>query len=69
MGLRLREALSLTASDIDSQRMCLNVRNAKGNRDRFVVMTTGYVTDAPSLPLRPSQRLQSEEARLQPRTK
>ena len=38
MGLRLREALSLTVSDIDSQRMCLHVRNAKGNRDRFVVM-------------------------------
>lgn len=38
MGLRLREALSLTVADIDSQRMFLHVRNAKGNRDRFVVM-------------------------------
>ena len=38
MGLRLREALSLTVSDIDSARMLLHVRHAKGNRDRFVVM-------------------------------
>ena len=38
MGLRLREALSLTVADIDSERMFLHVRNAKGQRDRFVVM-------------------------------
>ena len=38
MGLRLREALSLTYAAIDTPRMLLHVRNAKGNRDRFVVM-------------------------------
>ncbi len=36
MGLRLGEGLALQPGDIDAQRMRVHVRNAKGNRDRFV---------------------------------
>ena len=38
MGLRLRETLRLTVADIDSARMLLHVRNAEGQRDRFVIL-------------------------------
>lgn len=36
LGLRLGEGLHLRIGDIDSDRMRVQVRNAKGNRDRFV---------------------------------
>ena len=36
LGLRLGEGLRLQAGDIDADRMRVQVRNAKGNRDRFV---------------------------------
>jgi site-specific recombinase XerD len=36
MGLRLSECLRLQVGDIDSDRMRVHVRNAKGNRDRLV---------------------------------
>jgi integrase/recombinase XerD len=36
MGLRLGEGLNLKVSDIDSKRMLVHIRNAKGARDRFV---------------------------------
>lgn len=36
LGLRLGEGLALTVADIDAQRMRVQVRNAKGNRDRLV---------------------------------
>jgi integrase/recombinase XerD len=36
LGLRLGEGLALTVADIDAERMRVQVRNAKGNRDRFV---------------------------------
>lgn len=36
LGLRLGEGLALTVADVDADRMRVQVRNAKGNRDRFV---------------------------------
>jgi integrase len=36
MGLRLGEGLRLKIGDIDSDRMRVHIRNAKGNKDRFV---------------------------------
>lgn len=36
MGLRLGEALSLTIGDIDSERMKVHIRQAKGKKDRYV---------------------------------
>jgi len=37
-GLRLAEALSLTFSDVDLDKGILYIRNAKGNKDRYVPM-------------------------------
>jgi integrase/recombinase XerD len=36
MGLRLSEGLALKVSDIDATRRRVQIRNSKGNRDRFV---------------------------------
>ena len=36
MGLRLSEGLALKVSDIDAARRRVQIRNSKGNRDRFV---------------------------------
>ncbi len=36
LGLRLGEGLALTVGDIDAQRHRVHVRDAKGNKDRFV---------------------------------
>jgi integrase len=38
MGLRLGEALNIKVGDIDSERMLLHIRQAKGNKDRFVIL-------------------------------
>lgn len=38
MGLRLGEALSLTVADIDSERMKIHIRQAKGKKDRYVTL-------------------------------
>lgn len=40
MGLRLGETMKLEIADIDSVRMHIHVRLAKGNKDRFVVLPT-----------------------------
>lgn len=38
MGLRLGEALNLKVGDIDSERMKVHIRNAKGKKDRYVTL-------------------------------
>jgi site-specific recombinase XerD len=38
-GLRLSEGIGLEVSDIDSKRMVLRVRQAKGHKDRFVPLS------------------------------
>lgn len=38
-GLRITEACRLRIEDIDSKRMVIHVRYAKGNRDRFTVLS------------------------------
>ncbi len=35
-GLRLLEGIQLQVQDIDSSRMCLHIRQGKGNKDRYV---------------------------------
>ena len=40
LGLRLGEGLRLTVGDIDAVRQRVHVRDAKGNRDRFVPLPT-----------------------------
>ena len=38
-GLRVSEAVKLTASDIDSARMVIAIRQAKGRKDRYVMLS------------------------------
>jgi site-specific recombinase XerD len=38
-GLRVSEAVKLTARDIDSARMVLSIRQAKGRKDRYVMLS------------------------------
>lgn len=38
MGLRLGEALNLRVGDIDSERMKIHIRQAKGRKDRYVTL-------------------------------
>jgi integrase/recombinase XerD len=40
-GLRRSEAIHLRISDIDSKRMLIKIRGAKGNRDRYVQLAKG----------------------------
>jgi site-specific recombinase XerD len=44
MGLRLGEALELRVGDIDAARMRVHIRDAKGNRDRFVTLPQASLT-------------------------
>ena len=38
-GLRISEVVALRVEDIDSQRMVLRIRQAKGRRDRYVMLS------------------------------
>lgn len=38
-GLRVSEVVNLKIEDIDSKRMVINVRNAKGRKDRIVILS------------------------------
>ena len=38
-GLRVSEVVSIKTYNIDSKRMCINIENAKGKKDRFVALS------------------------------
>lgn len=44
-GLRRQELLNLKISDIDSQRMVIHVRQAKGKKDRYTVLSKKALSD------------------------
>src|SRR4051794_1786364 len=43
-GLRISEVLALRVDDIDSQRMVLRIRQAKGSKDRYVMLSPRLLT-------------------------
>ena len=44
-GLRRNELLNLKVTDIDSKRMMVGIRQAKGNKDRYTVLSNGLLED------------------------
>ena len=44
-GLRVGELLTLKVSDIDKDRMLIKVRQAKGNKDRFTILSETMLHD------------------------
>jgi len=44
-GLRRSELLELSTTDIDSERMIINIRGAKGNKDRITVLSPSILSD------------------------
>lgn len=44
-GLRVSEVLALTLKDVDSSNMLLHIRDAKGRKDRTVMLSTSLLTD------------------------
>ena len=47
-GLRRNELLSLKIEDIDSKRMLVRVKQAKGNKDRITLLSQNALQDLPS---------------------
>lgn len=45
LGLRVSEIVKLKVSDIDSDRMMVHIRCAKGKKDRYVPLTTSILTE------------------------
>jgi len=45
MGLRISEIVNLKITDIDSQRMLVHVKNAKGKKDRYVDLPSSILYD------------------------
>jgi integrase/recombinase XerD len=43
-GLRISEVLALRVDDIDSQRMVIRIRQAKGSKDRYVMLSPRLLT-------------------------
>ncbi|MFV0566527.1 MAG: tyrosine-type recombinase/integrase [Flavobacteriaceae bacterium] len=43
-GLRIGEAINLKASDIDSKRMLIFIRSAKGKKDRYTILSESFLT-------------------------
>lgn len=43
VGLRVSEVVNLKLADIDSKRMIINIRNAKGHKDRVVPLSPGIL--------------------------
>ena len=43
-GLRISEVVKLTAADINSQRMVIRVREGKGAKDRFIMLSEQLLT-------------------------
>ncbi|GEL12116.1 Site-specific recombinase XerD [Flavobacterium glycines] len=39
-GLRISEAINMKITDIDNQRMLIHVKNAKGKKDRYTLLST-----------------------------
>jgi len=44
-GLRVSELLSLKLTDIDSKRMMIRVKNAKGGKDRYTLLSTNVLAE------------------------
>jgi len=42
-GLRVGEALKLKASDIDSRRMLIHIKSAKGKKDRYTLLSNSFL--------------------------
>ena len=46
-GLRVSEVVALRVDDIDSRRMVIRVRQAKGRKDRYVMLSPRLLDDPP----------------------
>src|SRR5690606_25318342 len=42
-GLRIGEALSLKLTDIDSKRMLIHIKSAKGKKDRYTLLSESFL--------------------------